>query len=93
MLNKIISLTSLAVLAILLLPSEVDAWGAAHVGVTRVGPNGVYHAGRTAVAGPAGVRVGGHASAVGYGGGACAEPSCRIGPLKSRRCSDCCSQC
>jgi hypothetical protein len=68
--NKIITLASVAALAILLLPSRVDAWGAAHVGYTHVGPRGVYHTGRTAVAGPGGVRVGGHTSAYGAGGGA-----------------------
>ena len=65
MLNKIMTLTILAALALLLVPSKVDAWGAAHVGVTRAGPGGVYHAGRTVAAGPRGVYSGGRA--VGYG--------------------------
>jgi hypothetical protein len=69
MLNKILTLTAVAVLTILLMPSKVDAWGAAHVGVTRVGPGGVYHAGRTVAAGPRGVYSGGHAAGAGYGGG------------------------
>ena len=44
-------------------------WGAAHVGVTRVGPGGVYHSGRTVAAGPRGVYAGGRTGAVGaYGG-------------------------
>jgi hypothetical protein len=70
MLKKIMTLTFVAALVVLLLPSMVDAWGAAHVGVTRAGPNGVYHAGRTVAAGPGGVYAGGRAGAVGYGGGA-----------------------
>ncbi|HEY8504263.1 MAG TPA: hypothetical protein VIL46_06745 [Gemmataceae bacterium] len=70
MLKKIIRLTAATTLAVLLLPSELGAWGAAHVGYTHVGPAGVFHRGRTAVAGPAGVRVGGHTSAYGAYGGA-----------------------
>jgi hypothetical protein len=69
MLNKIITLATVAVLAALLMPSKVDAWGAAHVGYTHVGPGGVYHTGRTAVAGPGGVYAGGRTSAYGAGGG------------------------
>jgi len=68
MLNKIITLAAVAVLAALLTPSKVDAWGAAHVGYTHVGPGGVYHAGRTVAAGPGGVYAGGRAGGVGYGG-------------------------
>src|SRR5436309_1840714 len=69
MLTKIMSLTSVATLSLLLMPSEVDAWGAAHVGVTRVGPGGVYHAGRTVAAGPGGVYSSGRAVGVGAAGG------------------------
>jgi hypothetical protein len=69
MLNKIITLTIVAALAALLMPSKVDAWGAAHVGYTHVGPGGVYHAGRTAAVGPGGVYSGGRVGAVGAGGG------------------------
>jgi hypothetical protein len=65
---KIILPAAVAVLAALLTPSKVDAWGAAHVGYTHVGPRGVSHAGRTAVAGPRGAAVGGRAGAVGAGG-------------------------
>ena len=69
MLNKIIPLTIVAALAALLMPSKVDAWGAAHVGYTHVGPGGVYHTGRTVAAGPGGVYAGGRTGAVGaYGG-------------------------
>jgi len=68
MLNKIITLTIVAALAALLMPSKVDAWGAAHVGYTHVGPGGVYHTGRTVAAGPGGVYAGGRAGGVGYGG-------------------------
>src|SRR5215813_13299906 len=69
MLNKIILPAILAALAVLLMPARVSAYGAAHVGYTHVGPNGVYHAGRTAVAGPGGVYAGGRTTAVGAGGG------------------------
>jgi hypothetical protein len=68
MLNKLLTLTAVAVLAALLLPSKVDAWGAARVGGFRVGPyGGVYGGSRTVVAGPRGVAVGGR-SFGGYGG-------------------------
>jgi hypothetical protein len=68
MLNKIIPVALVAVLAALLLPSRVDAWGAARVGGFRVGPyGGVYGGSRTVVAGPRGVAVGGR-SFGGYGG-------------------------
>jgi hypothetical protein len=70
MLNKIITLASLAALAILVLPSQLDAWGAAHVGYTHAGPAGVYHTGRTVAAGPRGVYAGGRTGAYGAGGGA-----------------------
>ena len=69
MLHKIITLAAVAVLAALLTPSKVDAWGAARVSATRVGPGGgVYHGSRTVAAGPRGVYTGGRAGAVGYGG-------------------------
>src|SRR5262245_10950309 len=58
-----------AALTALLLPTPVDAWGAAHVGYTHVGPAGVYHTDRTAVAGPGGFYAGGRTGAYGYGGG------------------------
>ena len=68
MLHKVITPAIVAALAALLVPSKVDAWGAAHVGYTHVGPGGVYHAGRTVAAGPGGVYAGGRAGGVGYGG-------------------------
>src|SRR5262245_28288936 len=70
MLSKIILPATVAALAALLLPSEVGAYGAAHVGYTHVGPNGVYHTGETAVAGPRGVYAGGRTEAYGVGGAA-----------------------
>jgi len=70
MLSKILVPSAIAVVALLVVPANVDGWGAAHVGVTRVGPGGVYHAGRTVAAGPGGVYAGGRAGAVGYGGAA-----------------------
>src|SRR5947209_6964622 len=58
-----------AVLAILAIPSLAGAWGAAHVGYTHAGPNGVYHVGRTAAVGPGGAYSTGHATGYGaYGG-------------------------
>lgn len=70
MLNKIILPAIAVALAALLTPSEVDAYGAAHVGYTHVGPNGVYHTGETAAAGPRGVYAGGRTEAYGAGGAA-----------------------
>ena len=70
MLKKIITLATVAALAALLMPSEVGAWGAAHVGYTHVGTGGVYHTGRTVAAGPGGVYAGGHTGAQGAYGGA-----------------------
>jgi hypothetical protein len=54
MLNRIIVPAAVAVTAALLLPSQVDAWGAARVSATQVGPDGVYRTERTVVAGPGG---------------------------------------
>jgi hypothetical protein len=68
MLSKIILLSISVALVAMLMPSEVNAYGAAHVGYTHVGPNGVYHTGRTAAYGPGGAYAGGHTSAYGYGG-------------------------
>ena len=70
MLKRILALATAAALTVLLVPSKVDAWGAAHVGYTHVGPGGVYHAGRTVAAGPGGAYSGGRAYGAGaYGGG------------------------
>lgn len=70
MLKKLVLPVAMAALAALLTPSEVRAYGAAHVGYTHVGPNGVYHTGETVARGPGGVYEGGRTGAVGYGGGA-----------------------
>lgn len=70
MLKTLVPATVAVALAILLTPSEAAGYGAAHVGYTHVGPNGVYHTGETAVAGPRGVAATGHTTAVGAGGGA-----------------------
>jgi hypothetical protein len=68
MLKKII-LSALVAAAVALMPSMAHAYGAAHVGYTHVGPNGVYHTGETAVRGPAGnTYVGGHTTGATYGG-------------------------
>ncbi len=54
-----------AALAALLTPALASAYGAAHVGYTYAGPNGVYHEGAT-VAG--GYGAGYHTAAVGGSG-------------------------
>ena len=58
-----------AALATLLAPARAGAYGAAHVGYTHVGPNGVYHKGTTVAAGPNGAAATTHTSAYGAGGG------------------------
>src|SRR5947209_9480313 len=68
MLIKLTVPVVVAALAALLMPSEVRAYGAAHVGYTHVGPNGVYHTGETAAVGPRGAYEGGRTTAAGYGG-------------------------
>jgi hypothetical protein len=71
MLNKIILPAVVAALAALLTPSVAGAYGAAHVGYTHVGPNGVYHAGATEVRGGyGGAAYGGYHYTTGYGGAA-----------------------
>jgi hypothetical protein len=57
-----------ATLLPLLVASRAQAWGAAHVGYTHVGPAGVYHVGRTAGVGPYGGFYGGRWGYGGYGG-------------------------
>lgn len=69
MLKKLLLSAVAAAAMVLALPSDLNAYGAVHRGYTHVGPAGVYHTGRTAVAGPRGVAVGGHTTAVGAGGG------------------------
>jgi hypothetical protein len=69
MMRKQTSLAALAAaLVVSVLPSKVDAYGAAHVGYTHVGSNGVYHTGETAARGPGGTYAGGHTGAYGAGG-------------------------
>ena len=51
MLRRIVSLAVVAAFGALLTPDQVNAYGAAHVGYTHVGPNGVYHAGATTTSG------------------------------------------
>jgi hypothetical protein len=69
MLKKIVLLLVVAGLAVLLAPSDASAYGAAHVGYTHVGPNGVYHAGATEVRGPGGAYGGAyHEGGAAYGG-------------------------
>ncbi len=66
--NKLILPAVTAAVMVLAMPSQVDAYGAAHVGYTHVGPSGVYHTGETVAAGPRGVTATGHTTAVGAGG-------------------------
>jgi hypothetical protein len=68
MLNRIILSLFITALAMMLTPSKVAAYGAAHVGYTHVGPNGAYHVGETAYRGPGGTYAAGRTGAVGYGG-------------------------
>ncbi len=70
MLNKIVLVLAAGALAAMLMPSKAAAYGAAHVGYTHVGPNGVYHTGETVGVGPNGAYAGGHTTAVGAEGGA-----------------------
>src|SRR5262249_44520785 len=70
MLHKITLLALTAGLVALLAPSRAGAYGAAHVGYTHVGPNGVYHTGETVARGPGGTYEAGRTSAYGAGGGA-----------------------
>ena len=69
MLNRIIVPAAVAVLAALLLPSPVDAWGAARVSATQVGPDGVYHTERTVVGGPGGGYASSRTTVIGTPGG------------------------
>src|SRR5271166_5009218 len=68
MLKQIFLAATATILMLSASPSEVNAYGAAHVGYTHVGPNGVYHTGETVAAGPHGVYETGHTTAAGYGG-------------------------
>lgn len=70
MLRKTLFLACAALLVALAMAPEAQAWGAAHVGYTHVGPGGVQHWGRTAAVGPYGAYAGGHAGAYGRYGGA-----------------------
>jgi hypothetical protein len=70
MLKQIILLAAVAALATFLTPAKVDAYGAAHVGYTHVGPNGVYHEGATVAGGYGGEYRGGAAYGGEYRGGA-----------------------
>jgi hypothetical protein len=68
MLHKTLFLACAAILVVLVVSSEVQAWGAYHVGYTHVGPYGAYHVGGTeAYGGYGGARYGG-VYARGYGG-------------------------
>ena len=59
--------SAFALLTAALLPAAVHAYGAAHVGYTHVGPNGVYHTGETVAHGPNGTAA--HSSTGAYGAG------------------------
>ncbi len=68
MMRKSLPLVLAALLAMLLTTSRAQAWGAYHVGFTHVGYGGVYHYGRTGVAGYGGYGGVARYGAVGYGG-------------------------
>src|SRR6516164_10492088 len=67
--SRCILLAATVAFAVVLTPSKVGAYGAAHVGYTHVGPNGVYHTGETVTSGPGGVHAYGGTTAAGSGGG------------------------
>ncbi len=69
MLRNILCVALMAAAATLATASRARAWGAAHIGYTRVSPYGVQHYGRTVGVGPNGVYSGGRYGAYGaYGG-------------------------
>jgi len=70
MCQKLLFLALAATLVVLGTAAEAQAYGAAHVGYTHVGPGGVQHYGATAVSGPYGSYGGSHASASSASGGA-----------------------
>jgi hypothetical protein len=65
---RVLAVVPLAVLALLLVPSKTDAYGAARFGYTHVGPAGYYHVGGYAAGGYRGAYGGVHTTAYGYGG-------------------------
>jgi hypothetical protein len=70
MLRRYLFLMLASAAVALVASSQAQAWGAAHVGYTHVGPYGVQHHGRTVGVGPYGGVYGGtHYGAYGYGGG------------------------
>jgi len=69
MLTKIILPAVTAALVMLVLPSRLEAYGAAQVAYTHVGPNGAYHVGETAVARPGGDYRGGYVGGTDYRAG------------------------
>ena len=56
---RVLIAVPLAVLALLLMPSKTDAYGAARFGYTHVGPGGFYHVGGYEARGYGGVFDGG----------------------------------
>ena len=70
MLRKILCVALMAAAATLATASPARAWGAAHIGYTRVSPYGVQHYGRTVGVGPNGAYSGAHYGAYGAYGGA-----------------------
>ena len=65
MLQKSFFTAVAAALVALMTPAHADAYGAAHIGYTHVGPAGVHHYGASAARGPYGAYSGAHAG--GYG--------------------------
>jgi hypothetical protein len=66
---KLTGLVLASAAAVALTPAAADAYGAAHVGYTHVGPNGVYHTGATATANGGYHTSTGYHSTNPYGGG------------------------
>jgi hypothetical protein len=80
MLNKIITVALVAVLAALLLPAKVGAWGAGRASYTQVGPDGgVYQTDRAIVGGPGGVVAGSRTTVAGPGGVVAASRTTVVG--------------
>ena len=82
MLNKLLVLTA-AIAVTLLMPSTVDAYGAAHVGYTHVGPSGVQHYGATEVRSPYGSAGGAHYGYAAPNTGSTYKPGYNIPPSGS----------
>jgi hypothetical protein len=69
-LHRTLIVAAAATLLAVISTSRAQAWGAAHVGYTHVGPNGVQHYGATAAKGPNGAAYSSRGGAYGASGSA-----------------------